>query len=78
MAQATVQKASWVSGYKAFLLDKNESLFLKVAPLVLLFGSPEVIVANLIPVVGEALDLGTFSITVLVAFRTYRAVQRHR
>ena len=69
---------SWPSAYRAFLLDDKESLVLKLAPIALLLGTPEVIASNLIPVVGELVDVGGLTLTALVLFRTYLAVRRHR
>ena len=69
---------SWVKAYGSFLRSRDENLILKVAPILLVIGSPEVIVSNLIPVVGEALDLGTFTLTALVAVQTFRAVRKYR
>lgn len=69
---------SWPSAYLAFLKSRDESLILKAAPIILIFGSPEVIVSNLIPIVGEALDIGTFGVAVLVIGLTARAVRKYR
>lgn len=77
MTHAIPQKGNWFAAYKAFLFDKDESLVLKVAPLVLLFGSPEILVSNLLPFVGQAVDIGAFTIAAIVMFRTYIAVKKH-
>ena len=76
--QSTNIKRSWPAAYKAFLMDKDESLVLKIAPIALLLGSPEIVMSNLIPVVGELLDIGTFTLAGLVALRTYTSVKKHR
>ncbi len=75
---ANADKKSWLSAYKAFLLSQDESLILKIAPLALLAGSPELIASNLIPVVGEVLDVGGIALTSVVALRTLAAVQKYR
>ena len=71
-------KRSWATAYKAFLLSKDESLILKLAPLFILLGTPEVIVSNLIPVIGEIADIGELGLLTIVAFRTYMAMQKYR
>lgn len=78
MSLAVNPHTSWLHAYKLFLLDKDESFILKLAPLILILGSPEVIVSNHLPVVGEVIDVGALSVTALVIFRTYSAVKRHR
>lgn len=77
MSTTTLRKSGWSSAYKAYLFDPHESLFLKVAPLLLLVGSPVIVVSNLVPVVGEAVDIGAFGTTLLVIFRTYLAIRKH-
>lgn len=72
------RQLSWFEAYRAFLMSKDESFLLKIAPLILLVGSPEVIASNLIPVIGEFMDLGTFSIAALVFVRTMLAVRKYR
>lgn len=69
---------TWPAAYKAFLLNRDESLALKLAPLALLAGSPELIASNLIPVVGEVLDLGGLTLVSVVALRTFSAVRKYR
>lgn len=70
-------KRSWGQAYKTFLQSKDESFLLKIAPLILLVGSPEILVSNLIPVVGEFVDLGGFGLTAIVLLRTFVAVQKY-
>lgn len=72
------QTKGWLQAYKLFLMDRDESFVLKVAPLIILFGSPEVILSNLLPIIGEVVDIGALSITGLVIFKTYLAVRKHR
>lgn len=69
---------SWLSAYQAFLRDKDESFILKIAPLILLMGAPEILVSNLLPGIGEVLDLGSVSVATIVALRTLMAVRKHR
>jgi hypothetical protein len=78
MARDTFDTSSWLTAYKAFLLDKDESFILKVAPLAILLGMPEILASNLIPGVGEIIDLSGLGVTSVVLFRTYLAVRRHR
>jgi hypothetical protein len=69
---------SWIGAYGAFLRSRDENLILKAAPLLIIFGSPEILVSNLLPVVGEVLDIGAFGISVLVLVRTFSAVRKYR
>ena len=68
---------SWPQAYKAFLLNRHESIILKLAPIALLVGSPEVIASNIIPVVGELVDVGGLTLAMVVAVRTYNAVKKY-
>ena len=77
--QATAaDKRSWLAAYGAFLLSRDESLILKVAPLALVAGSPELIASNLVPVVGELLDVGGIALASVVVLRTLAAIQKYR
>jgi hypothetical protein len=71
-------RKSWPRAYAAFLLNRNENLVLKLAPIVLMAGSPELLASNIIPVVGEVIDIGGASMTVLVVLRTLSAVKKYR
>lgn len=71
-------RKSWPRAYASFLLSRNENLALKLAPLALLAGSPELLASNLLPIVGEVLDIGGASMTLLVIFRTLSAVKKYR
>lgn len=70
-------RRSWAQAYFKFLLSPKENLVLKVAPIFLLLGAPEVIVSNFLPVVGEVTDLGALVLWAIVITRTVRAVRRH-
>ncbi len=74
----TKPKQSWLHAYKYFLLSKDENLFLKIAPLLLLIATPEAVAAILIPFAGEVIDMGGLVITVFVAFMTASAVHKYR
>lgn len=73
-----VNTRSWQEAYKVFLLSKNESFLLKIAPLAVLLGSPEIIASNLIPIVGEIADVGGMGLTLVIVLRTLSAVQKYR
>ena len=73
-----ITAVSWPQAYKAFLLNRHESFILKLAPIALLVGSPEVIASNIIPVVGEIVDVGGLTLAMVVAVRTYNAVKKYR
>lgn len=68
----------WGKAYLAFLKSRNENLILKIAPLLLLFGSPEIVLSNIIPIAGEVIDVGGVSLTLLVLVRTFMAVRKYR
>lgn len=70
--------STWGKAYKAFLLSHNENLVLKIAPLLILIGTPEILASNLIPIVGELADVGDFSLLLLVVVRTFQAVQKYK
>ena len=78
MPSSSVTNRSWPSAYAAFLRNRHESFFLKVAPIALLVGSPEIIASNILPVIGEVADVGGITLAALVAVRTYSAVKRYR
>jgi len=61
----------------AFLLSRSESLILKVAPVALILGTPEVIASNFLPVVGEISDVTELVLWVVVILRTISAVNRY-
>lgn len=71
-------RRTWGEAYRQFLMSRDESLILKVAPLLLLFGAPEILMSNLVPVVGEVADVGTFGLFVIVALRTVAAVRKYK
>lgn len=74
----TLVRRSWLSAYGRFLLSPKESLILKVAPLAFLFGAPELVASEFIPIVGELSDLAVLVLVAVVGFRTFRAVSRYR
>lgn len=78
LTQPIASHRSWPSAYRAFLYNRHESFVLKIAPLALLVGSPEIIASNIVPVLGEVVDIGGLTLTVVVVVRTYRAVRRYR
>ncbi len=71
-------KQGWMYAYMAFLRSKDETFLLKIAPVLLLLGTPELVAATLIPVVGEIVDFGGISIALFVAFKTVVAVRKYR
>ena len=75
--RATSEPRSWLAAYVSFLRQKGDFM-LKVAPLALILGSPEVVASNLIPVVGEVADIGGLVLAATVAYRTLQAVREQR
>lgn len=78
ITQSNVDTRTWPQAYKAFLMDRHESFFLKIAPIALLVGSPEIIASNILPVIGEVADIGGLTLAAVVAVRTYHAVKRYK
>ena len=68
---------SWPVAYVAFLMSPRESLVLKIAPLALIFGFPEVIASNFIPFIGEISDLGELVLAAIVIIRTISVVRKY-
>ncbi len=71
-------KISWPKAYLRFLLSKDESVVLKIAPLALAGILPLDILSNIIPFVGELDDLGYIILLVVVAFKTLKQVNKYR
>ncbi len=69
---------SWFQAYTAFLLSKDENFILKIAPILLIAGSPEIVLSNVIPFVGEFVDIGGIGLTAIVGAATFRAVRKYR
>ena len=78
VTQSSTSKRSWPQAYKAFLTNRDESLYLKIAPIMLLIGSPEIIASNILPVIGEIADVGGLTLAIVVALRTYHVVSKYR
>jgi hypothetical protein len=76
--QTTPVTRSWPQAYLAFLLNPKERMVLKVAPLALMLGLPEVIASSFLPVVGELTDVGEIVLWAIVIYRTVLAVSRHK
>ena len=74
----TAASRSWAGAYKSFLLNRQESIFLKIAPIAIILGSPEIIASNILPVIGEVVDVGGITLTAMVVVRTYNAVKKYR
>ena len=77
-ARIATTNRSWPSAYKMFLLSRRESLLLKLAPIAILVGSPEIVASNIVPVIGEIADVSGLMLATVVAVRTYSAVKRYR
>lgn len=73
-----VAKSSWLKAYRRFLLSRDESIVLKIAPLALVGILPLDIMSNLIPVVGELDDLGYIILLTVVVFKTVKQVRKYR
>jgi uncharacterized membrane protein YkvA (DUF1232 family) len=71
-------KASWAKAYLRFLVSRDESAALKVAPLALVGVLPADILTNLIPVIGELDDVWFTIAIVIIAVRTIQRVRQYR
>ena len=71
-------KSSWSKAYMRFLMSKDESVVLKIAPLALAGVLPFDILSNLIPLVGELDDLGYIIMLTFVVFKTLKQVNKYR
>jgi len=69
---------TWLQAYLAFLFSPKENLILKLAPLAILFGAPELVVDSFLPVIGEVSDLTALILTIIVVGKTLAAVHRYR
>lgn len=76
--QSRQGQRSWLEAYKAFVFSRDENFMLKIAPLILLFGTPEILVSNIIPIVGEFADIGSLGVGAIVLLRTLAAVNKYR
>ena len=72
------QESSWFAAYKHFLLSKDESVTLKLAPLALAGILPPEILTNAIPVLGLVDDIGFIIATIIVIVKTRQRVKRYR
>ncbi len=71
-------KSSWLKAYAKFLLSKDESVLLKIAPLALAGILPFEILSNLIPLVGELDDLGYVIMLSFVIYKTLKQLNKYR
>lgn len=72
------KRRPWLAAYRQFLFSREENFVLKVAPIALLLGSPELVVGSFLPVVGEVSDLTAAILWVIVIARTMQAVRKYR
>lgn len=68
----------WFQAYVRFLVSRDESLVLKVAPLALIGVLPMDIVSNIIPGIGLLDDAGYILIAIAVLFKTLARVGYYR
>ena len=75
---AKAGKSSWTRAYLRFLVSRDESALLKIAPLALAGLLPVDVLSNIVPVVGELDDIGFFIAFIVVVVRTLHRVNRYR
>jgi hypothetical protein len=71
-------RAGWSTAYRHFLMARNESIALKIAPLILIGILPPELMSNFIPGLGLLDDYGYMIIAVFVVYKTVTRVQRYR
>jgi uncharacterized membrane protein YkvA (DUF1232 family) len=64
--------------YLRFLLSRDESMVLKIAPLALVGVLPVDLLSNIVPVVGELDDLSYLIAIAVIAIRTVQRVRKYR
>ena len=70
--------AGWFAAYRRFLLSRNESVVLKLAPLALIGILPPEVLSNLIPGIGLLDDVGYIIALVFVVYKTITRVAAYR
>lgn len=70
--------SGWFRAYLRFLMSKDESFVLKVAPLAIVGVMPMDIISNIIPGIGLLDDAGYMVIAVAVLFKTLARVNYYR
>jgi len=68
----------WLRAYVRFLVSRDESFVLKVAPLALVGVMPMDIVSNIVPGIGLLDDAGYMTIATIVLFKTLVRVNYYR
>lgn len=68
----------WFRAYLRFLMSRDESFVLKVAPLALVGVMPIDVISNIIPGIGLLDDAGYMVIAVAVLFKTLARVNYYR
>lgn len=75
---AASQRIGWFRAYQRFLLSRDESLVLKLAPLALIGVLPEELLSNLIPGIGLLDDFGYIVLLAFVIYKTFTRVNAYR
>jgi uncharacterized membrane protein YkvA (DUF1232 family) len=71
-------KLSWTKAYIRFLRSPEESLLLKIAPLVILGILPVDLLSNILPLVGLVDDVGLSGLSIVTIIRTIWKVNKYR
>ena len=69
---------TWRRAYLRFLMSRDESLALKVAPLALFGVLPFDILSNVVPIIGELDDVSYAMVAGVILFRTFQRVRKYR
>jgi uncharacterized membrane protein YkvA (DUF1232 family) len=72
------RKLSWTKAYFRFLKSPDESLLLKVAPLVIIGVIPADLLSNIIPVLGIIDDVGLSGVGIFTILRIVFRVRKYR
>jgi uncharacterized membrane protein YkvA (DUF1232 family) len=71
-------RSSWSRAYLRFLISRDESALLKVAPLALVGILPLDVLSNIVPIVGELDDIGYIIALAVIIARTLSRVRKYR
>jgi uncharacterized membrane protein YkvA (DUF1232 family) len=75
---STPAKLNWLQAYLQFLRSPQESILLKIAPLIIIGVIPVDLLSNILPVVGLVDDVGLSGIGILTVIRTLWHVNKYR
>jgi uncharacterized membrane protein YkvA (DUF1232 family) len=75
---SSLAKLNWFQAYLRFLRSPQESILLKIAPLIIIGVIPVDLLSNILPVVGLVDDVGLSGIGIFTIVRTLWHVNKYR